>query len=152
MVFDCMIYLQAAAAPHRSHPCFGAVLAGRCELCLSAPTLAEVRAVLHRPALRQKFRLLTQAGVDDFLANVKATATFLEQVPAVFQLPRDPKDEKWIDLSISAGASYLVTRDKDLLDLNLSSPEGTALAELAPSLKVLEPCPFLEAIASGQGP
>ncbi len=35
----------------------------------------------------------------------------------VFVFDRDPKDAKYVDLAISTKADFLVTRDKDLLDL-----------------------------------
>lgn len=34
-----------------------------------------------------------------------------------FSYERDPKDEPYVNLALAAGAKYLVTRDKDLLDL-----------------------------------
>ncbi len=38
-------------------------------------------------------------------------------VPSLFLLDRDPKDAKYVDLAIATKADFLVTRDKDLLDL-----------------------------------
>ena len=35
----------------------------------------------------------------------------------VFDYPRDPQDEPYIDLAAAAKAHYLVSRDKDLLSL-----------------------------------
>ena len=35
----------------------------------------------------------------------------------IFVLERDPKDAKYVDLAIATKADFLVTRDKDLLDL-----------------------------------
>ena len=37
--------------------------------------------------------------------------------PSVFAYPRDPKDEPYVNLAVAAAADYVVTRDKDLLDL-----------------------------------
>jgi predicted nucleic acid-binding protein len=41
----------------------------------------------------------------------------INEVPRVFEYPRDPNDEPYINLAIPARAKYLVSRDKDLLDL-----------------------------------
>jgi putative PIN family toxin of toxin-antitoxin system len=39
------------------------------------------------------------------------------EVPRTLTLPRDPKDEPYLNLALAVGAQYLVSRDKDLLDL-----------------------------------
>lgn len=146
VVFDCMLYLQAAAAPHRVAPSFAAARAHGLELYLSNETLAEVREVLSRPALRVKFAALTPAAVASFLADVTAHATLLDDVAPRFPLPRDPKDAKWIDLAIAAGARYLVTRDKDLLDLRNDPVAGATLRAICPSLQILNPEEFVEVL------
>jgi predicted nucleic acid-binding protein len=64
-------------------------------------------------------------------------------VPRVFSYQRDPKDEPYIDLAIAAGASYLVSRDNDVLDLaNPTDADGARLRHLAPLLQILDPLSF----------
>jgi putative PIN family toxin of toxin-antitoxin system len=48
---------------------------------------------------------------------MRNSAILLAQVSNDFRYPRDPDDEAVINLAIEAGARYLVSRDKDLLDL-----------------------------------
>ena len=58
-VFDCMVFLQAAVS--RRGPAFALLTlaeTGRLELLISAEILSELREVLLRPAVQQKFPLL----------------------------------------------------------------------------------------------
>lgn len=55
--------------------------------------------------------------IQAFLNDIKSKAVFVKNVSPKFEYPRDPKDEKYINLAIEAEADYLISRDKDLLDL-----------------------------------
>src|SRR5688500_1956017 len=88
----------------------------RCEekpvpLLLCPPILAEVRDVLGRPAFRNKYRHLTDERVDEFLREVQSLAVHIDDVPSTFSLPRDPKDEPYLNLAIASKASAIVSRD-----------------------------------------
>ena len=124
-VFDCMMFLQGAA--RRESPagaCLLLVELDAIELCVSQEIMAEVRDVLARPRVRQKFSALTDQIVDGFLAALQQRAVVVSEVPRVFQFDRDPKHEPYINLAIGARASYLVSRDNDILDLaNASNPD-----------------------------
>lgn len=65
-----MLIFRAVARPARVRPLFDALERGRVTLCLSAEVLAEIRDVLSRPKLRQKFPALTDEAVDAFLASL----------------------------------------------------------------------------------
>ena len=60
-------------------------------------------------------------------------------------LPRDPKDEPYLNLAIVAVANYLVSRDKDLLDLM----QDQSFREHYSDLIILDPVAFLKVIAAG---
>lgn len=62
-------------------------------------------------------------------------ATIQDEVPEVFPLPRDRKDEPYINLAIASRSCYLVSRDKDLLDL-IDDP---AFRLAFPELTILDP-------------
>jgi putative PIN family toxin of toxin-antitoxin system len=143
-VFDCVILLQAAGRPNGpAGACLQAVRDGRLELFLTPDILAEVRDVLTRPKTLRKFPALTPEAVDVFLADLAGHATMLASVPKVFSLPRDPKDEPYIDLAAAAQARYLVSRDKDLLDLM----GDAAFRQQFPSLTVIDPVALLRELA-----
>jgi putative PIN family toxin of toxin-antitoxin system len=136
VVFDCMVFLQAVtneAGP--AFACFRLVEEERLTLCLSPEVLAEVKDVLARPKLRQKFASLTVERVEEFLQAASAKAIVIDDVPQRFAYARDPGDEPYINLGIAAGARYLVSRDNDLLDL-INVPEF--LAQF-PGLTIIDP-------------
>jgi predicted nucleic acid-binding protein len=55
-------------------------------------------------------------------------------------LPRDPKDEKYINLAIACKARYLVSNDKDLLNLmDESTLEGKEFRQKFPALQIIKP-------------
>ena len=78
-----------------------------------------------------------------FLADLASHATMLAAVPKVFPLPRDPKDEPYIDLAVAAQARYLVSRDNDLLDLM----GDAAFRQQFPELTVIDPVALLRELA-----
>jgi len=118
-------------------------------LALSPTVLAEVAEVLHRPELRQKLRRLTPERVDDLLQALVNEALLVPAPPRHIELPRDPKDEPYLDLAIAAGASYLITRDKDLLDLmNLDHKEGQEFRQRFPDLRIVNPVDYLNSVSS----
>ncbi|MBI3822723.1 MAG: putative toxin-antitoxin system toxin component, PIN family [Planctomycetes bacterium] len=143
-VFDCMVYLQAVGrmgGPARA--CFRLVDEGKTTLFVSSRIMAEVRDVLARPKIRKRFPLLTSESVDEFLVNVEKKAIVVDDAPCVFALPRDPKDESYINLALAVGAMYLVSRDKDLLDLM----NDKDFRKRYPGLTILDPAAFLKAMA-----
>jgi uncharacterized protein len=143
VVFDCMVFLQGAARPASpARACFQLVDDGLVTLCISPTILAEVRDVLSRPELVQKFPALTTEWVNEFVDSVAGKALVVPDVPNEFALPRDPKDEPYINLAITTQAELLVSRDRDLLDL-MSDDE---FHRRFPNLQIVDPVTFLRAI------
>ncbi len=142
-VFDATVILQAAT--NRMGPagsCLAFVDEGRVELFVSAAVLAEVRDVLHRPKIRKAFPKLTDDKVRDFLEHLADKGHTLVGVPAVYRLDRDRDDEPYLNLAIATGAAFIVSRDKDLLDLMNDEEFRNAY----PAITVLDPVAFLSHI------
>lgn len=79
----------------------------------SVATDAEVREVLSRPGLFT----VPPAQQASLLADWEAQALLVEAIrPVAFQC-RDPLDQKFLELAVTAGARWLVTRDRKLLKL-----------------------------------
>ncbi len=77
--------------------------------------------------------------------RLQEKATFIGQVPRHFLYPRDPKDEKYLNLAIEVAAAYLVSRDKDLLDLMTSDAAACqGFRQRFPSLQIIEPLSLLQ--------
>src|SRR5262245_32761689 len=114
-----MVFFQATARPTgpAARLFLDFVEAGRLALYVSDAILDEVRDVLSRPRIRAKNPALTDEAVAEFCDRVRHVAQKIDPVPATFALARDPDDEPYLNLAIAAAADYLVTRDKDMLDL-----------------------------------
>jgi putative PIN family toxin of toxin-antitoxin system len=141
VVFDCNIFFQAtrnAAGP--AAELLRRLEAGAFSLYLSDTILEEVRETLNDPTVRARNRSITDAAVDALLGHLSAKAAFVQDVPERFTLERDPDDAKYVNLALAAGARYLVTRDKDLLDLMNDSAFRSQYTDLT----ILDPVAFLQ--------
>jgi uncharacterized protein len=146
-VFDAMVFLQAATnALGPSAACFAHARSGTLVLITSPETIAEIRGLLARPKIRKKFPRLTDETARTFVAEIERISISVENVPRVFEYPRDPKDEPYINLAITADADYLTSRDKDLLEL-MNERDFTARF---PNTRVLDPVSLLREIESEQ--
>ena len=140
-----MIFLQAAARPNEpAAALLELVEIGELELFVSKACLEEIREVLIRPSLQRKFPSLTISTVSDFLARIQVCSVCSASVPSSFVLDRDPKDAKYIDLAIVTRADFLVTRDKDLLDLReQGSPLLQIFEKMEWQVKIVDPFEML---------
>jgi putative PIN family toxin of toxin-antitoxin system len=142
-VFDCVVYVQAALnAQGPAAACLTLVEDDQVELFASSAILAEIRETLSQKKIRDKFPHLTDERVELFLQHIGDLALLIQDVPSVFSLPRDPDDAVYVDLALASNAGYLVSRDKDLLDLMNDS----AFCKQYPNLTVLDPVQFLAAV------
>jgi uncharacterized protein len=152
VVFDCMIFLQATTrVKGPAAACLRLLDLGSITLFVSDEILREVEDVLDRPKVRQKNPHLTDQVVHRLLDRLSKTATRIDPVPVQFSYPRDPKDEPYLNLAIVASAKFLVTRDKELLDLMLENGEGMDFRSRFPNLKILDPVDFLREMSAHQG-
>ena len=148
VVFDCNILLQAVA--RKTGPaaaCLRLAEEGFVHLRLSEEILTELSEVLKRPTIRARYPELTDEIVDDFLTALRSTAEIMSNVPKRFDYPRDINDEPYLNLAIETEANYLVSRDKDLLDLMTGyNDECKRFRQRFRSLTVIEPVEFLTAV------
>jgi len=90
---------------------------------VSEPIIREVRDVLNRAEIRRRLPGINDRIVNAFLTKLEAKAILIANVPEEFQYERDPDDEMYINLAIVSNATYLVSWDKDLLDLVTTSTD-----------------------------
>jgi len=90
---------------------------------LCEPIIREVREVLNRAEVRRQLPGINDRIVNAFLTKLEAKAILIANVPEEFHYERDPDDEMYINLAIVGNATYLVSRDKDLLDLMTTSTD-----------------------------
>lgn len=148
VVFDCVVCLQGAARETGSAgACFRLLREGHVTTYTSAAVFAEVAEVLGRPRSQKRFPTLTAERVAAFLHELRNVAVFVDPVSQVFTYPRDPDDEPYVNLALTAGANYLVTWDNDLLDLMGDNPAGADFRLRFPGLIILTPVAFLRELA-----
>lgn len=140
-VFDCMIFLQAVANDESpAAELLRLVDADKITLFVSDQVLTKIEDVLARPKVREKPSRITDLSVQALLRRLNRKAVLIVNVPNEFRYARDPKDEKYINLALAARAAYLVSRDKDLLDLmNDQTETGKQFMLKFPSLKIVAP-------------
>jgi putative PIN family toxin of toxin-antitoxin system len=152
VVLDCNVLLQAAA--RRTSPaaaCLRLAEEGFIRLYLSEEILTEIADVLNRSKVRARFPELTDEIIEGFLDQLRSAAEIVRRVPKRFTYKRDADDEPYINLAVEAGADYLVSRDKDLLDLMTGyTDECKEFRQRFRPLKVIEPVAFLKEVENAK--
>ena len=85
----------------------------RGEVLVSPSTLEELAEVLQREKFDQ---YVTVAEREEFLEAFVERSTFIEPTEEI-RICRDAKDDKFLELAISGGATYLISGDNDLRSL-----------------------------------
>jgi putative PIN family toxin of toxin-antitoxin system len=95
------------------------VAAGRAEVIVDDVVVAELVRVLAYPfgartlSAEAQSRCLTECGRVSATSNGAAVPIQANALPVC----EDPDDQKFLELAVACGAHYLVTRDRDLLEL-----------------------------------
>ena len=105
----------------------------RFALLISDVLLADLRRALAYPRVLTALRR-SAADVDNFLKDLEHVVVVLNT--AKIQASRDPDDNRFIEAAVAGGADYLVTGDRDLLDL--TEYEGIEIVTPARFLAILE--------------
>lgn len=147
-VFDCNTFLQAAINEESlAGNCYRLIEEGTVELFVSQEVLEEIEDVINRPHIRERFDSLNYERIEKFLNSIKELAVIVTDVPKVFSLPRDVDDEIYINLAVEAEADFIVTRDKDLIDLMTSYDiESKKFRQKFRPLKIIQPLEFLRIV------
>lgn len=149
VVFDTVALVQRVIAPEgNAAKCFAYFEAGIIAVAISRATLKELKDVLSRPYIRDRFPHITDEMVTWLSEFLLEEGEYQRTVPRHFTYPRDPKDEPPINLAIEANAHYLISRDKDLLDLmDWNNPDGREFQRRFRWLKIVKPEEFLLVMA-----
>ena len=145
-VFDCNIFVQAFLnRKSAAFACFEKFEQGQITLFVAAAVINEVNDVLHRPRIRQLSPNATTEDIRAFLERILRNAILLQNVPEEFRFERDPKDEIYVNLALVADADFIVSYDKDLLDLMREDlADGQQFRLKHPFLKIVVPAIFLQ--------
>lgn len=147
-IFDCNTFLQAAINEKSlAGNCYRLVEERTVELFVSQDVLDEIEEVINRPHIRERFDTLTDERIENFLNSIKDLAVIVRKVPKTFSLPRDIDDEIYINLAVEAEADFIVTRDKDLIDLMSGFDlESKQFRQKFRPLKIVQPLEFLRIV------
>ncbi|MBN1490491.1 MAG: putative toxin-antitoxin system toxin component, PIN family [Phycisphaerae bacterium] len=139
-VFDCSLFAQALINPKGpAGACVTAAQMGYVHVFVSDHILRELRAL---PAKLPARLGVTTERVDRLILDLSKYIEPVEDVPADFTYDRDPDDAPYVNLASATNARFLVTRDRDLLDLMSSPP----FRRRFPELQIVEPPAFLREI------
>ena len=153
VVFDCNVLLQAAARERSvAAKCLNLAESGLIQLFVSREVLTEVEDVLNRPEIRAHFPDLSDEIVGAFLKRLQKLSVLVRLVPKKFSYPRDEDDEPYINLAVAAGADFIISRDRDLLDLMIGhSREDKEFRQRFRPLRVVEPDELLKLVGEREG-
>ena len=146
VVFDAVVFVQALISGRGpSAACIERVLAGEAVLFLNDPILSEITSVPLRPELTRRYRHLTPERVNGFVRDIRAVSVQVLAPSGLFKLPRDAKDEPYVDLAIAIEAEYIVTWNERHLTYLMSgdTPEGSDFLLRFPGIVILSPPAFL---------
>lgn len=117
-------------------------------LCFSDEALAELEEVIARPFIYKALGIDSVEQHNYFLDQIANIANLTVPTHTGFELLRDPDDEFVIDLAVSSEANYLITYDRDLLDLMTGSDiQSKQFRQEFRSLKIVRPEEFLRIVA-----
>ena len=86
-------------------------------LYTAAEILQEIRYVLlEKPHIRNRYTYSSEK-VETFIDYLKNISIIVAQLPEIRVIERDPKDDMIIACAVAASADYIISRDRDLLDL-----------------------------------
>lgn len=148
VVFDCNIFWQMFFSQKGvGAKCRKLLDEGEITLFVSPEILAEVKDVLTRPETQNRFSQATNENVDIFLKDICSKAILLKSISHKFSYVRDPKDECYVNLAAEVKADYIITRDRDLLDLMTGTDnESKEFRQRFRPLKIIEPIELLRII------
>ena len=129
VVFDSVVLVSAFVTGEGVARAFLVQCTLETNLYTAEEILQETRQVLlERDHLRKRFAY-DEVDVNEFIETFRDECTVISPLPELHVVVRDPQDDMIISCAVVADADYIVSRDKDLLDLgayreiNIVSPE-----------------------------
>ncbi len=146
VVFDCNIFLQAfLSTKGAASKCLKLIDDEMVASYISRDIFNEVKDVLSRTEFQVKFPHATSGNLTIFLEYIREKFLFVALVSGHFELARDKKDEPYLNLAVEVKADFIVTWDRDLLNLMTEiSVNGKEFKQKSRPLKIVEPMEFLE--------
>jgi putative PIN family toxin of toxin-antitoxin system len=142
-VFDTNVLLQAALSDTGpASSCWDFVESGSVLAFTTEAALNELVDVLGREKLRRRLDSVQERRVRSIINTLRTHLIAVPEPENYFSLTRDLNDQVFVDLAIEWDADYLVSRDKDILDLS----EDHDFTGRFPNLNIVTPVGFLEVV------
>lgn len=93
-----------------------AVRDGTLQIVASREILLEVRRALRYPRVRQRTKM-SETEIDEFVERIADIALLTADRDEARKLSRDPDDDKYVAVAEEGLAAFIVTGDRDLLEL-----------------------------------
>lgn len=127
-VLDTVVFVRALINPNGRWGRLLFELSDRYVIILSPDIIKEILSVLYRSALRERFPAMAEP------AELERVLSLLEQAEVVerdqqLAVCRDPKDNKFFECAVAGGADYIVSEDRDILDVGEYEGIKTVSAE-----------------------
>ena len=134
VVIDTVVFVRSLLNPYSAPGKLIFAHADEYRLILSAPIVREIVEVLQRLEITNKIRFV--AGMDTRrVLDLLSEAELVELPLDIPQVSRDPKDDKFLATAILGEADYVISEDRDLLDLE--EYQGIKVVDIATFLKLL---------------
>ena len=133
-VFDTVVFVRSLINPYGRWGELVFKYPDKYQLFVSQPIVEEYLEVLHRPELTGKFKTLLALDLEKIIELVGQAPVV--NISTIASASRDQKDNKFLATASSAGADYLVSEDKDLLDLK--EYRGTKIISALDFLYILD--------------
>lgn len=117
-VLDTVIFVRALINPKGTWGRLLFDLADRYVIVLSPAIITEIVSVLYRPPLRRRFPQLAELPQLDRVLRLLEQAEVVEperEAPVC----RDQKDDKFFACAVAGRADYIVTKDRDILEVGV---------------------------------
>jgi len=115
VVLDTVVFVRALINARSFAGRILSEFAPRYVLLVSTETAQELLEVIRRPELAAKYKKLQAIRIEAVIELVAQAERV--QLAAIPQVVRDAKDDIFVATAQMGNADYLVTEDKDLLDL-----------------------------------
>lgn len=112
VVLDSNVFISALLFGGKPRIIFNLAISGKIELIISESILEEIFEVLLRP----KF-MLTKSFVKEFTRELEEIAELVEPKRKVKVVKTDPDDDMIIECAIEGKVDYIISGNKDLLDI-----------------------------------
>lgn len=137
IILDTNVLISALAFDAVCENCLLKCLQDEYQIYHSFETLSELKEKIYHGRLGQILakakRNLSQIQIDDFMQMLEEVSVLSVTPNFTTNLSRDPKDNKFLELAKHTQADYLITGDKDLLELKCFE-----------QTKILKPSEFLQ--------